>query len=830
MNYTYNFVTLYLLLTLTPILFIELAMAFAFALTQTLFSLLLLLPIYSTVAQTNGAITLGASLSATDNSSWLSPSGDFAFGFCQLNNTNLFLLSIWYAKIPEKTVVWYASETLAPRGSQVNLTADNGLVLTSPQGQQLWNSSSPNVASGVMNDTGNFVLKDSNSNEVWSSFNNPTDTILPTQTMENEGSLFSRQSETNFSKGRFQVRFLDGNLVLNTINLPSTYANDPPYYKNGTIGDNNNPSPGIQLALNESGYMYIVRENKKRFVLGEGVVNSQTDYYYRATLDFDGVFTLYSHPKTSIGSWTVVWSVPENICTDIFLEKGGIGACGFNSICTLKDSRPTCRCPPGYSLIDPNDQYSSCKVDFIQGCEEDKLSSTKDIYSVEELTYTDWPTSDYLRLEPFTEVDCRNSCLQDCICAVAIFTENKTCWKKKLPLSNGRYDGKFSGKAFIKVRKSTIPGSYLPNPNNTPDRKKKNQDGLIIPGSVLLGSSVFVNFILIGAFCYGFFFIYQKKRNKINRGSSVLDINLHCFTYKELQDATNGFMEELGKGAFGIVYKGAIQMGSNIPVAVKKLYNFAQDSDKEFKAELIIIGKTHHKNLVRLIGFCEEGQQRLLVYEFLGNGTLADFLFGDLRPNWKQRIQIAFGIARGLLYLHEECSNQIIHCDIKPQNMLLDKYYEARISDFGLAKLLMMGQSHTNTAIRGTKGYVAPEWFRNMPVTAKVDVYSFGVMLLEIICCRRSVDMASGREETAILTDWAYDCFREGTLDALVEHDIEALEDREKLERFVMIAIWCIQEDPSLRPTIRKVMQMLEGVVDVPVPPSPSPFTTATSL
>ncbi|KAF3974617.1 hypothetical protein CMV_002067 [Castanea mollissima] len=141
-----------------------------------------------------------------------------------------------------------------------------------------------------------------------------------------------------------------------------------------------------------------------------------------------------------------------------------------------------------------------------------------------------------------------------------------------------------------------------------------------------------------------------------------------------------------------------------------------------------------------------------------------------------------------------------------------------------------MGQSHTNTAIRGTKGYVAPEWFRNMPVTAKVDVYSFGVMLLEIICCRRSVDMESGREETAILTDWAYDCFREGTLDALVERDMEALEDREKLERFVMIAIWCIQEDPSLRPTMRKVMQMLEGVVDVSVPPSPSPFTTTTTL
>jgi serine/threonine protein kinase len=363
-----------------------------------------------------------------------------------------------------------------------------------------------------------------------------------------------------------------------------------------------------------------------------------------------------------------------------------------------------------------------------------------------------------------------------------------------------------------------------------PVPEKKNQKSLILSGSVLLGFSAFVNFILIGAIGYGFFFIYRKKLNKVNRGSSVLDMNLRSFSYNELLDATNGFKEELGKGAFGIVYKGTIKMGSNIHVAVKKLNRFAQESDKEFKAEVNVIGRTHHKNLVRLIGFCDEGLQRLLVYEFLSNGSLADFLFGDLKPHWKQRIQIAFGIARGLLYLHEECSTQIIHCDIKPHNILLDEYYNARISDFGLAKLLMMDQSHTLTNIRGTRGYVAPEWFRNMPVTVKVDVYSFGVMLLEIICCRKSVDVESGREETAILTDWAYDCFRERTLDALVEHDMEALEDIEKLERFVMVAIWCIKEDPSLRPTMGKVMQMLEGVVHVHVPPCPSPFTTTTSL
>ncbi|KAL0010026.1 hypothetical protein SO802_005134 [Lithocarpus litseifolius] len=172
-----------------------------------------------------------------------------------------------------------------------------------------------------------------------------------------------------------------------------------------------------------------------------------------------------------------------------------------------------------------------------------------------------------------------------------------------------------------------------------------------------------------------------------------------------------------------------------------------------------MIVQTHHKNLVRLLGFCDEGLHRLLVYEFLSNGTLASLLLGDLKPSWNLRIQIVVGIARGLLYLHEECSTQIIHCDIKPQNILPNDYYSARISDFGLAKCLIMDQSKTLTNIRGTKGHVAPEWFRNLPITAKVEVYSFGVMLQEIICGRINVDMESTGEEKAILTDWAYDCY-----------------------------------------------------------------------
>ncbi|KAM4083953.1 hypothetical protein ACB094_08G096100 [Castanea mollissima] len=801
--------------------------------------LLFLLPI-SSIAQNNGNVAVGTSLTATDNTtSWLSPSGDFAFGFRPLRNQkDLFLLSIWFDKIPDKTVVWYARvDNPVPRGSKVELNADRGLVLTGPQGDKLWPNDTivGTVAYGVMSNTGNFVLQDSNSNNLWESFNKPTDTLLPSQIVERSAGvvLYSRQSETNFSKGRFLLRLQDdGDLVLNSINLPTDNPNGP-YYKSGTAasaGDSGTSSPGERLVFNNSGYIYIQRENNQTFPLNEEKLGSTSDFYFRATLNFDGVFTQYSLPKTSNanGSWTSLWSIPDNICLST-VPNSGSGTCGYNSICTLKsDQRPKCDCPMSYSLLDPNDQYGSCQPDFIQGCQEDKLSPGKDLYSFGVLINTDWPNADYAFLKPYTEDQCQQSCMEDCMCAVAIFRSGNSCWKKKLPLSNGRMDnGLNGGKAFIKIRNSSSIPPLGPHFPFNPESRKKNQENLILPGSVLLGGSLFVNIILIVAICVGVFFIYRKKLKRPMTMSNVnsVETNMRCFTYQELVEATVGFKEELGKGAFGVVYKGEIEMGSIVPVAVKKLHSLFQDNEREFKTEVNVIGQTHHKNLVRLFGFCDEGQQRLLVYEFLSNGTLASFLFGDLKPSWKQRISIAVGIARGILYLHEECSTQIIHCDIKPQNILLDDYYNARIADFGLAKLLMMDQSQTRTAIRGTKGYVAPEWFRNMPITAKVDVYSFGVMLLEIICCRRSVDVETIEEEKAILTDWAYDCYREGVLDALVEHDVEVLNDREKLEKYVMVAIWCIQEDPSLRPTMRRVTQMLEGVVEVLVPPCPCPLS-----
>ncbi|KAK9220838.1 hypothetical protein WN944_009262 [Citrus x changshan-huyou] len=259
--------------------------------------LLFLLPydLHLATAQNNGTVPVGATLTAgTESSPWLSPSGDFAFGFHHLgeeNNSNdLFSLSIFYNKIPEKTVIWYADNEdqnpAVPRGSQVKLTADQGLVLNDPQGKQVWSSKIDigAVAVGHMNDTGNFVLASGSSSRLWDSFSNPTDTLLPGQMMETEQGFFSQKSDTNFSRGRFQFRLLkDGNLVLNIVNLPTDLAYDA-YYISGAYDFTNSSNSGYQVMFKESGYMYILRRNGGRFDLTTERVVPAAEFYHRAML------------------------------------------------------------------------------------------------------------------------------------------------------------------------------------------------------------------------------------------------------------------------------------------------------------------------------------------------------------------------------------------------------------------------------------------------------------------------------------------------------------------------------------------------------------------
>nr|XP_015895335.2 G-type lectin S-receptor-like serine/threonine-protein kinase LECRK3 [Ziziphus jujuba var. spinosa] len=789
-----------------------------------LFLLLLQLPLSVVVAQTNGKINVPTSLTAgSNNYLWFSPSKDFAFGFHQLDD-DAFVLAIWYYKLSAQfTPVWYANANKGkpvPRNSILELTSDSALVLKNGA-QTLWNSgktSSAEVNYAVMNDTGNFMLLDNFNRPIWESFNYPTDTLLPSQIMKLGVSLSARTSDTDFTPRRFQFRLAnDGIAKLITINLPGNHDYST-YY--------NTSDPGNQVELDSSGLHVLTENESKIFVMKlENPISDALDYYMRVTLNFDGALTINSHskdPSAANETWRTLQSIPKNVCWDVNGAMGG-GVCGFNSICsTQADRRANCTCPNGYSLVNPDDAYSGCRPNFLLGYD----GSSRQIYPenqfMQEKSNVNFPFTSYEVLSSTDRESCKNECLHDYYCAAVVFNPYIfRCWKKRPPLSNGRVE--LYTITYIKTAYNSSHVIPLPPPSPKVPAKDKNTLVIVVL-SVLLGSCVLV--IFVGAAHMGFFCIFNRKllAVEISPNDTSVESRLRQFTYKELTEATNGFKEELGRGSCGIVYKGETRTTGLI--AVKMLDRVFEDSDKEFKAEVNIISQTHHKNLVRLVGYCDEKQHRLLVYEFLGNGTLARFLFGDIKPNWKQRTQIACGIARGLVYLHEECRTQIIHCDIKPQNILLDEYYNAQISDFGLAKLLLINQSHTKTNIRGTKGYVAPEWFRSAPVSVKVDVYSFGVLLLEIICCRRNVDMEIDEEEKRILTDWVYDRYLEGKLDYLVKNDKEAMEDMKIVERFVMVAIWCLQENPHVRPTMKQVMLMLEGILQVSLPPSPCPFSS----
>ncbi|XP_028762482.1 G-type lectin S-receptor-like serine/threonine-protein kinase LECRK1 [Neltuma alba] len=311
-------------------------MAFRF-LPLVLF-IFILLP-FNALAQTKSTVAVGDSLSAGNGySTWLlSPSGDFSFGFhpLDINNNDLFLLSIWYAKIPDKTIVWYANGNKpAPKGSKVQLTSDRGFVLTSPNGIELWKSQVidvSGVALAALNDTGNLALQDSKFKVVWETFKDPRDSLLPTQILEKGGKLFFLEHSRRISPRE--------------VNLPSGYANEN-YFESGTVVSKSS-SAGHLLVFDPSGDLYVLKDDNETLSLSPRGKTPSNDisagFYLRATLNFDGVFSLYKYPKNKNSSdqkqsWIPVWSQPENICTSS-LASAGSGVCGYNSICDLNDHK-----------------------------------------------------------------------------------------------------------------------------------------------------------------------------------------------------------------------------------------------------------------------------------------------------------------------------------------------------------------------------------------------------------------------------------------------------------------------------------------------------------
>ncbi|KAK4795632.1 hypothetical protein SAY86_027958 [Trapa natans] len=288
----------------------------------------------------------------------------------------------------------------------------------------------------------------------------------------------------------------------------------------------------------------------------------------------------------------------------------------------------------------------------------------------------------------------------------------------------------------------------------------------------------------------------------------------HWFTLRDLELATNQFSVEnvLGEGGYGVVYRGRLINGTE--VAVKKLLNNLGQAEKEFRVEVEAIGHVRHKNLVRLLGCCIEGIYRMLVYEYVNNGNLEQWLHGALcqhgRLTWDARMKVILGTAKALAYLHEAIEPKVVHRDIKSSNILIDDEFNAKVSDFGLAKLLGSGESHVTTRVMGTFGYVAPEYANSGLLNEKSDIYSFGVLLLEAITGRDPVDYSRAADEVN-LVEWLKTMVGMRKAEDVIDPNLEVKPSTRTLKRALLAALRCVDPAADKRPKMTQVVRMLEA-------------------
>ncbi|XP_077238212.1 putative LRR receptor-like serine/threonine-protein kinase At4g30520 [Tasmannia lanceolata] len=347
-------------------------------------------------------------------------------------------------------------------------------------------------------------------------------------------------------------------------------------------------------------------------------------------------------------------------------------------------------------------------------------------------------------------------------------------------------------------------------------RKSKTKKLVIAIGATLSSTSLFFLGLLL---CWR---KMQKNRMVLNindkQEEGMIGLgNLRQFSFKELVTATDNFSCKniLGMGGFGNVYKGTL--GEGTVVAVKRLKDvggggaMSTNGEIQFRTEVEMISLAVHRNLLRLLGYCATSTERLLVYPYMSNGSVASRLRGKPPLDWQTRKRVALGAARGLLYLHEQCDPKIIHRDVKAANILLDDYCEAIVGDFGLAKLLDHSDSHVTTAVRGTVGHIAPEYLSTGQSSEKTDVFGFGILLLELITGQRALDFGKATNQKGVMLDWVKKIHQEKKLDLLVDKDIGSNYDKIEVGEMVQVALLCTQYLPAHRPKMSEVVRMLEG-------------------
>ncbi|WOL15092.1 hypothetical protein Cni_G23873 [Canna indica] len=623
--------------------------------------------------------TLDPSKPLVDGETLASTRGIFELGFFRPGNSSNQYLGIWYKEIPDKPVVWVANTNTPINNSKgvLNLTANGNVLLLDKGANIFWSTNTSNATYPLLQllDTGNLILTETASKKIlWQSFDHPSNTFLPEMKIgldfktNLDRYLTSWRSTSDPTPGDYTYR-------MDPHGVPSVYIwegssqifRTGPWDGKGWSGRPDMASNGVlqfEFFANDNEIYYTCKPFDKA-VLGRAVLNES------------GVLQRLVWSPTR-NEWIPYWAVPSDPCDQY-------ATCGANGICTTSYS-PICQCLDGFTPKSPNDWNLR---DNSEGCvRKTPLNCSSDGFlPLENVKLPD--TSNASAVSNMTLDECQNLCLKNCSCKACSIIRDSMCLIWTGDLVDVRAFTEGGSDLHIRLAASELDtvGSYS-------SRKISSAITIIIP---------LLSFLLL--LCVASL-LWLKRRNsgKVLNSYSFRskgnDWELPLYDMLTIRDATNNFSKDniVGMGGFGLVYKG--KLGDGQEVAVKRLSKDSVQGIDEFKTEVVLIAKLQHRNLVRLLGCCIEDEERMLIYEYMQNKSLDNFIFDKRKSallGWQKRLDIIIGIARGLLYLHQDSRLKIIHRDLKTSNILLDNDMNPKISDFGIARTFSVGQTEGST-------------------------------------------------------------------------------------------------------------------------------------
>ncbi|KAL8210643.1 hypothetical protein R6Q57_005080 [Mikania cordata] len=722
----------------------------------------------------------------------------FEFGFFSFENSSFLYLGIWYKKISPLTIVWVANREFP--------LVDNLTINSNPVAQLL--------------DSGNLVIRDDvTSDLIWQSFDHPGDTWLPGMKIGvdlvtgKNWNLTSWKTSNDPSLGSYTV-------WMNINGYPQLFHMKHESTLQQRIGYWNGMSFSGMLGWTSSEFFtfdYVLNNNEIyiRFAVKEDRIIT------RMILEPEGMFSQLVWVERA-QEWTLYLKDFSDRCDHYSL-------CGPYGVCNINNA-PLCACLEGFEPKLP-EEWSA--ADWLNGCKHQIYTTPRKGHNFMEFSNLKPPDSQnsWFNISISLE-ECENICATNVSCTAFANTDIRDGKSGCLTWSSELTDirettGEDASRQHIYI-KMDIPESNQPGINKKASRLIK----VILP---ILSTVVMLSFALI-LYSWRRKKSYNKCMNNLNKHffskDQKHDSDLPFFSLNEIDKATSNFSvsNKLGQGGFGAVYKGVLEDGGYI--AVKRLSKTSRQGIIEFQNEVICIAKLQHRNLVRLLGCCVQGEEMMLIYEYMPNKSLDFFLFdtsNSIFLDWPQRYHIINGIARGLLYLHQDSRLRIIHRDLKASNILLDSNMNPKISDFGLARMFKEHETEANTNhVVGTLGYISPEYAANGLFSLKSDVFSFGVLVLEIVSGKKNRGFSHQNHHDNLLGH-AWRLYKEAKPLELVDVALGDTWTASEVLQSIHVGLSCVQQHADERPSMSSVVHMLGGEDALPPPKHPGFFTETTN-